>query len=50
MLDSLKFQDDDNADGAYDRSVGPKVDHTALLRTVVGVGCPIAMHHIDGQG
>ena len=25
----------------YDRSIGPKVDHVALLRGLVGVGCPL---------
>ena len=25
----------------YDRSIGPKVDHAALLRTVIGDGCPV---------
>ena len=28
----------------FERSVGPKVDHAALLRTVVGNGCPVAVH------
>lgn len=28
----------------FERSVGPKVDHAALLRTVVGDGCPVAVH------
>ena len=34
-------------EGGYDRSIGPKVDHAALLRTVVGEGCPVAEHHMD---
>lgn len=33
--------------GNYDRSIGPKIDHAALLRTVVGEGCPVAEHHMD---
>ncbi|KAL6720978.1 Vacuolar protein sorting-associated protein 41 [Lecanora helva] len=41
---------DEGGDGGYDRSIGPKVDHAALLRTVVGSGCPVAMHHVDEQG
>lgn len=28
----------------YDRSVGPKVDRAALLRTLIGDGCPMAVH------
>jgi len=40
---------EDEEDRGYDRSIGPKVDHAALLRTVVGGGCPVAMHHIDGD-
>ena len=40
---------DENPDGSYDRSIGPKVDHAALLRTVVGGGCPVPMHHVDEQ-
>lgn len=28
----------------FDRSVGPKIDHAALLRTFVGDGCPVALH------
>lgn len=40
---------EDEEDGSYDRSIGPKVDHAALLRTVVGGGCPVAMHHVDGD-
>lgn len=28
----------------FDRSIGPKVDHAALLRTMVGDGCPITVH------
>ena len=35
--------------GAFERSIGPKVDHAALLRTVVGGGCPMAVHHMDGE-
>ncbi|KAK3168150.1 hypothetical protein OEA41_004596 [Lepraria neglecta] len=42
--------DDEDEDGGYDRSIGPKVDHAALLRTVVGGGCPVASRHIDGEG
>ena len=41
------FNSFDDSEGVYDRSIGPKVDHAALLRTVVGGGCPVAMHHID---
>ncbi|KAL9134067.1 MAG: hypothetical protein Q9175_004754 [Cornicularia normoerica] len=38
---------DSDGEGGYDRSIGPKVDHAALLRTVVGEGCPVAEHHMD---
>lgn len=31
-----------------DRSVGPKVDRAALLRTLIGNGCPVAVHK-DGD-
>jgi len=41
---------EEEEDGSYDRSIGPKVDHAALLRTVVPGGCPVAMHHVDGDG
>lgn len=41
---------EDEEDGSYDRSMGPKVDHASLLKTVVVGGCPVAMHHIDGNG
>lgn len=34
----------------YDRSIGPKVDHAALLRTMVGDGCPVAIHGVDNEG
>ena len=44
------FGSEVDEDGGYDRSIGPKVDHAALLRTVVGGGCPVAVHHIDGEG
>lgn len=37
----------DEEDPGYDRSIGPKVDHAALLRTIVGRGCPVASHHMD---
>ena len=36
--------------GGFERSIGPKVDHAALLRTVVGGGCPLAVHKVDGEG
>ena len=38
---------EDRIDGGYDRSIGPKVDHAALLRTVIKGGCPVPMHHVD---
>ena len=51
MLSSFNsLGDDEDEDDGYDRSIGPKVDHAALLRTVVGGGCPVASHHIDGEG
>ena len=51
MLSSFNsLGDDDDEDGGYDRSIGPKVDHAALLRTVVGGGCPLTVHHMDGEG
>lgn len=28
----------------WDRSVGPKVDRAALLRTLIGDGCPVTAH------
>lgn len=34
-------------EGGFDKSIGPKVDHAALLRAVVGGGCPVAEHHMD---
>lgn len=36
------------AAGDFDRSVGPKVDRAALLRTLIGDGCPIAVHKNGG--
>lgn len=48
LLDSFSSGGDDE-DGGYDRSIGPKVDHAALLRTVVGGGCPLPMHHLDEE-
>ena len=42
--------DDEDEYGGFERSIGPKVDHAALLRTVVGGGCPLAMHKMDGEG
>lgn len=55
--------EDDNGEGGggdYDRSIGPKVDHAALLlRTVFAGGggggggdggCPVAEHHLDDGG
>ena len=36
--------------GGFERSIGPKVDHAALLRTVVGGGCPLAVHKVDREG
>ena len=41
---------DDGYGGGFERSIGPKVDHAALLRTVVGGGCPLAVHKVDGEG
>ena len=32
----------------HDRSIGPKIDRAALLRTVMGDGCPVTVH-MDGQ-
>lgn len=32
----------------FDRSVGPKVDRAALLRTLIGDGCPMAVHKNGG--
>ena len=52
-FNSLGGHEDDGYDGyggGFERSIGPKVDHAALLRTVVGGGCPLAMHHVDGEG
>ena len=43
-------EDGDGYGGGFERSIGPKVDHAALLRTVVRGGCPLAMHHVDGEG
>ena len=43
-------EDGEDGYGGFERSIGPKVDHAALLRTVVGGGCPLAMHRIDGEG
>ncbi|KAL8700796.1 MAG: hypothetical protein Q9201_005253 [Fulgogasparrea decipioides] len=34
-LTDLDWQSD------YDRSIGPKIDHAALLRNIVGHGCPL---------
>lgn len=42
--------DDGDGYGGFDRSIGPKVDHAALLRTIVGGGCPMAVHQVDGEG
>lgn len=28
----------------FERSVGPKIDRAALLRTVLGEGCPVTRH------
>ena len=42
--------DEDDEYGGFDRSIGPKVDHAALLRTVVGGGCPMEMHRVDVEG
>ncbi len=42
--------EDEDEYGGFDRSIGPKVDHAALLRTVVGGGCPMAMHRVDDEG
>ena len=51
MLSSFNsLGDDEDEDGGYDRSIGPKVDDAALLRMVVGGGCPVASHHMDGEG
>ena len=49
---SLSSEDDGGDDeyGGFERSIGPKVDHAALLRTVVGGGCPLAVHQVDGEG
>ena len=41
---------DDAFDSGYDRSIGPKVDHAALLRTFIEGGCPVPMHHADANG
>ena len=30
--------------GEFERSIGPKVDHAALLGTQIGGGCPVAVH------
>ena len=47
-FDALEADDEgEEGEGGYDRSIGPKVDHAALLRTVVGEGCPVAEHHMD---
>ena len=43
-------EDDGYGYGGFERSIGPKVDHAALLRTVVGGGCPMAVHLMDGEG
>ncbi len=40
---------EDELDGGWDRSIGPKVDHAALLRTVVGGGCPVPTHRVDEE-
>ncbi|KAK4694647.1 vacuolar protein sorting-associated protein 41, partial [Lecanoromycetidae sp. Uapishka_2] len=50
VLDSFNRDGDETDDVGYDRSIGPKVDHAALLRTVVGGGCPLPIHHIDEGG
>jgi len=50
VLDTFNSVADENEDGGYDRSIGPKVDHAALLRTVVGGGCPLPVHHLDEEG
>ena len=42
--------EDEDEYGGFERSIGPKVDHAALLRTVVGGGCPLEMHRVDGEG
>ena len=42
--------EEENEYGGFERSIGPKVDHAALLRTVVGGGCPLAVHQVDGEG
>lgn len=47
VLSTFDTLDPDEDEGGYDRSIGPKVDHAALLRTVVGEGCPVAEHHMD---
>ena len=47
---ALGEEDDFDEYGGFERSIGPKVDHAALLRTVVGGGCPVAMHRVDGEG
>lgn len=49
VLSSYDSRQDEEG-GGYDRSIGPKVDHAALLRTFVAGGCPVAMHHVDEPG
>lgn len=50
MLDNFSSFGNENDDEGYDRSIGPKVDHAALLRTVIKGGCPLPVHHIDDEG
>ena len=52
VLASFSSPGDEDEDeyGGFDRSIGPKVDHAALLRTVVGGGCPKEVHRVDGEG
>ena len=37
----LRLSNGEEEQDEYDRSIGPKVDHAALLRGVVGEGCPL---------
>lgn len=44
------FTASDTEDIYISRSIAPKVDRAALLRTVVGGGCPVPAHKVDEGG
>lgn len=48
----LLHHDDSDVDetGTWDRSIGPKVDHAALLRSVLREGCPMEIEGQAGDG